>query len=207
MFYLIGAGGHAKVILEILEDQMELIGGLVDTNNTITQLLDYPVTKGLEDIYRIEEDKVIVSIGANHIRKIITDRSKNKYRYGRLVHSKAIVSSRSSIGVGTVIMPGVVINTGVSIGEHCIINTSTSIDHDCYVGDFAHLSPNSTLAGNVQVGEGAHIGIGASIIPGIKIGKWATIGAGAVIIRDVPDFAVVIGVPGKVIRYNNTYGE
>ena len=45
------------------------------------------------------------------------------------------------------------------------------------------------------------IGIGAVIIQGIKIGKWAIIGAGAVIVNDIPDYAMVVGVPGKIIKY------
>jgi acetyltransferase EpsM len=53
------------------------------------------------------------------------------------------------------------------------------------------------------VGEGTQVGTGASIIPGVKIGKWASIGAGAVIVEDVPDFAVVVGNPGKIIKYLN----
>jgi acetyltransferase EpsM len=58
------------------------------------------------------------------------------------------------------------------------------------------------LAGNVFVGEGTHVGIGASIIPGVKIGKWVIIGAGTIILNDVPDYAVIVGNPGKIIRYN-----
>ncbi len=55
----------------------------------------------------------------------------------------------------------------------------------------------------MEVGEGTHVGIGACVIQGIKIGKWATIGAGAVIIKDVPDGAVVVGNPAKIIKMNN----
>ena len=64
------------------------------------------------------------------------------------------------------------------------------------------MSPNVSLAGNVTIGEGSHIGIGSCVIQGIKIGKWATIGAGAVIIKDVPDYAVVVGNPGTIIKFN-----
>ena len=96
---------------------------------------------------------------------------------------------------GTVVMAGVSINADTRIGFHCIINTNASID-------YVYISPNAALAGNVLVKEGAHIGIGASIIQGVKIGRWSTIGAGAVIIDDIPDFAVVVGNPGKVIKFN-----
>ena len=69
------------------------------------------------------------------------------------------------------------------------------------------MAPRASLAGSVAIGEGTHIGIGASIIQGVTIGKWATIGAGAVIIRDVPDFAVVVGNPGRILKYNSKENE
>ena len=84
-----------------------------------------------------------------------------------------------------------------------IINTSCSIDHDCTLEDYVHVSPNATLCGTILVGEGTHIGAGATIIPNISIGKWVTIGAGAVIIENVPDHAVVVGNPGRIIKYND----
>jgi acetyltransferase EpsM len=60
----------------------------------------------------------------------------------------------------------------------------------------------AALAGSVIVEEGSQIGINATIRQGIKIGKWVTIGAGAVIVKDVPDYAVVVGNPGRIIKYN-----
>ncbi len=88
--------------------------------------------------------------------------------------------------------------------NYVIINTGASVDHDNIIGDYCHISPQATLCGNVSVGEGTHIGAGAVVIPGIKIGKWAVIGAGSVIVRDVPDYAVVMGNPGKIKRYIET---
>jgi acetyltransferase EpsM len=76
------------------------------------------------------------------------------------------------------------------------------VDHDCELGNFVHVSPNVALAGNVKVGEGTHLGIGSCVIQGIIIGKWATIGAGTVVITDVPDHAVIVGNPGRIIKYN-----
>ncbi len=76
------------------------------------------------------------------------------------------------------------------------------MEYDCELEDYVHVSPKAVLAGNVKVGEGTHIGVAAVVIPGVKIVKWCTIGAGSVIIRDVPDFAVVLGNPGRVIGSN-----
>lgn len=205
MVFLIGASGHAKVIIEILEMQGVTIGGLSDVNPNITTLLNYPVGVNFSVLFDNLKDIVIICVGNNLIRKKIV--SNNSYNYGLAIYPKASISPRSTIGPGTVVMAGTAINTGVRIGNHAIINTNASIDHDCCIEDYVHLSPNTALAGNVSIGEGTHIGIGACIIPGIKIGKWATIGAGSVIINDIPDYAVVVGNPGKIIKYSNKDAE
>lgn len=196
---LFGASGHAKVILNILELSGESVSFLVDGNPNVKKLNGYPVIH--ESQFDLAEEPLFISIGNNTIRKKLA----NKYsgNYGRAIHPKSILDSNVEVGEGTVVMAGAVINNSAIIGNHCIINTSANVDHDCVVGNFAHVSPNATLCGTVSVGEGTHIGAGATVAPNIKIGKWATIGAGSVIISDVPDFAIVVGNPGAIIKYND----
>jgi len=198
MVYLIGASGHAKVIVEILEKRGLYIGGLQDANPAITSLLGNDVHPELPDLFDPNDDELIISIGNNAIRKKLAE--SLAYRYISAIHSSANISKRATIGKGTAIMAGVSINADVEIGKHVIINTNASIDHDCVLENYVHISPNAALAGNVTVGEGTHIGIGACIIQGINIGKWCTIGAGSVIIKDVPDGATVVGNPGRIIK-------
>ena len=200
MIYLYGASGHAKVIIEIFERQQRKIAGLIDVNPAITALLNYPVYPSLKDSSFNDEMELVLSIGNNAIRKKLAEQIKVKYTTA--IHPSANISTRAVIVEGTVVMSGVSVNSDATIGQHVILNTNCSVDHDCIINDFVHISPNAVIAGNVSVGEGTHIGIGACIIQGIKIGKWATIGAGAVIINDVPDYAVVVGNPGKIIKYN-----
>jgi acetyltransferase EpsM len=198
--YLFGASGHCKVVLDIL---------LLNNFIPIAIYDDAPEENFLREIPIINSDKLpknstdsfLISIGNNFHRKKISE--KHKLNYISVAHPKAVVSSKSTIGEGTIVMANAVVNPDAQIGRHCIINTGAVIEHDCILADFIHISPNASLAGNVSVGEGTHIGIGATVIQGIKIGQWATIGAGAVIIEDVPDFAVVVGVPGKTIRYQS----
>lgn len=195
--YLYGASGHGKVIAEIAEDLNISIEGFIDGNIEVKSILDYKViANSAKDL----TGDAVISIGNNAIRKKIAENNTH-LNYVHLISSQANVSKRVLVGCGTVIMNGVSINSSTSIGNHCIINTNASVDHDCVIDDYVHISPNVGLAGNVEVGEGTHIGIGASVIQGIKIGKWCTIGAGAVIIKDVPDYAVVVGNPGKIIKY------
>lgn len=198
MVYLIGASGHAKVIIEILEKGGIYIGGLLDANTSIKTLLDHDVHQEMPDFFNPDDDEIIIAIGDNFIRHKLG--RLLPYKYTSAIHPQTNISKRAKIGIGTVIMAGVSINSDVTIGEHSIINTNASIDHDCVLGNYVHISPNVALAGAVKVGEGTHIGIGACVIQGITIGKWCTIGAGAVIIKDVPDGATVVGNPGRVIK-------
>lgn len=202
MVYLYGASGHAKVIVETLELEQKVIGGLIDSNPAITSLLEYPVYPKLPDSFDVKKDSLIVSIGGNAIRRKIVNQLSTLFSTS--VHPSANVSKRATIEEGTVVMAGVTINAACTIGKHVILNTNCSVDHDCVMGDFVHVSPNVALAGDVSVGEGTHIGIGACVIQGIKIGKWATIGAGAILIKDVPDYAVVVGNPGEIIKFNDS---
>jgi sugar O-acyltransferase (sialic acid O-acetyltransferase NeuD family) len=191
---LIGASGHCKVIIEIIEQTQGTIKAIYDAGLSASSLLGYPVQAG-DPV----EDNTIIAIGSNAKRKQIAD--SLPVRFATAVHPRANISTRCSIGAGSVVMAGATINSETVIGTHCIINTNASVDHDCIISDFAHISPNASLAGNVTVGEGAQVGIGSTVIQGVKIGKWAIIGAGSVVTRDVPDFAVVVGVPGAVIKY------
>lgn len=198
MVYLIGASGHAKVIIEILEELNVKIQALKDDNPTITSLVGYDVYREFPAIFNKEIDKIIISIGNNSIRKRIA--TSNDYNFMTAVHPSSNISVRCSLGAGTVVMAGATINSSVRVGKHAIINTNCSIDHDCVIEDYVHISPNAAIAGIVKIGEGTHIGIGASVIQCINIGKWCTIGAGAVVIRDIPDGCTVVGNPGKVIK-------
>lgn len=200
ILYLYGASGHAKVVLEIAEKLNVTVGGLIDSNPNIKQLLNYPVfTEG--HFLHGDLDCCVISIGNNEARKIVSE--KLDVEFANLLHPSSNFSRRIEIAKGTVAMAGVTVNSSVSVGSHVILNTNCSIDHDCVIGDFVHISPNVALAGNIIVGEGSHVGVGACVIQGVKIGKWCTIGAGAVVIRDVPDYSVVVGNPGRVIKMNS----
>ncbi|WP_426481871.1 acetyltransferase [Chryseobacterium sp. R2ACT005] len=194
--YLFGASGHGKVIADIATANDIKIKAFIDQDITKKECYGLPVLNTLP----ADQEKLIISIGNNAIRKKIAQEIKNEI--GILIHPKSINSDSVTIEEGTVVMGGVVINAETTIGKHCIINTNASVDHDCVIEDFVHISPNAALAGGVEIGEGTQIGIGASVIQGIKIGKWCVVGAGAVIINDIPDYSVVVGNPGKIIKKN-----
>jgi sugar O-acyltransferase (sialic acid O-acetyltransferase NeuD family) len=195
---ILGTGGHAKIILDIAKQTNQVIEAFYDDNSQIynTNFNGYNVIGPIE---KLTNKNAIIAIGNNKIRKEISNRV-NKVNWKTLIHNATIISENVVIGNGSLIVAGAILQTCTIIGKHCIVNTNASIDHDCVINDFVHISPSATLCGNVAIGEGTHIGAGATIIPNIKIGKWCVIGAGAVITKDVPDYSLVIGIPGKIIK-------
>jgi sugar O-acyltransferase (sialic acid O-acetyltransferase NeuD family) len=196
---LYGASGHCKVVIDILQSNNQTISFIIDDNPKLETILELPILHS-ENVDLSKIKNVILSIGNNKVRKKLHFSLKANFVHA--IHPKAIISKHVFLDEGTVVMAGAVINPNTNIGKHCIINTLAVVEHDCSLADFVHISPNTSLAGGVTVGEGSHVGIGATIIQGLKIGKWVTIGAGAVIIKDIPDFAVVVGNPGKIIKYS-----
>lgn len=201
--YVFGASGHGKVIASILLATNPLaFKGFLDDNPTSPVVMNLPVLLSSEVSCGIGL-KVIIGIGNNRIRKAVSERLNASYFSA--LHPSSVVCPTVNLGLGTVVSAQGVINADSKIGSHCIVNSGAVVEHDCILGDFVHVSPNAALAGNVVVGDGTQIGIGAVVIQGITIGKWVTIGAGAVIINDVPDFAVVVGNPGRIIKYNSNF--
>ena len=193
--YLYGAGGHAKVILDILEAQGYEVAGVVDDNSALTEFMGKPVLHGVKEV-----SPVIISIGLTGTRRKVVEKLNPTTVYGTAIHPSAIVSPHATIEEGTVVMQGAIVQTGAQIGKHCIINTGASVDHDCILGDFVHISPHATLCGDVKVGEGTWIGAGAVVIQGIRIGKNCMIGAGSVVCKDVPDGVKAYGNPCKIVE-------
>lgn len=191
--YLYGAGGHAKVILDILEAQGYEVAGVVDDNPALTEFMGKPVLHGVKEV-----SPVIISIGINGTRRKVVEKQDPTTVYGTAIHPSAIVSPHATIEEGTVVMQGAIVQTGTQIGKHCIINTGASVDHDCVLENFVHISPHATLCGDVKVGEGTWIGAGAVVIQGIRIGKNCVIGAGSVVCKDVPDGVKAYGNPCKI---------
>lgn len=198
--FLYGASGHCKVVIDAIElSSDKIIEAVFDDNPKGNFIAGIPVLVSNNDALE-KCDDFIITIGNNTIRKKIAKKLNTNYL--TVFHTKSIVAKSVEVGDGTVVLAGAIVNSDVKIGMHCIINSGVVIEHDCEIDNYVHVSPCASLAGNVVVGEGTHIGIGSSVIQGIKIGKWVTIGAGAVILKDVPDYAVVVGNPGKTIKFN-----
>lgn len=197
-----GSGGHAAVIVDIIECLPSLrVGGVCDheADRLGVHFLGYTV--GAPDDYPLEWP-FVVGLGDNQERaqRVAELAARGRGFVAALVHPRACVSRHATLGEGTVVMAGAVINPRSTLGSHVIVNTRASIDHDCVLGDYAHISPGANVAGRVSVGAFTQVGIGASVIQVIRIGSRVVIGAGAVVIRDVPDDVVMVGNPARLLR-------
>lgn len=198
MNYLFGASGHGLVINDILKLNNIEIDKFVDIN------LSRNFWDGIEVVHPNSlsinsDDKFIISIGNNKFRKENVTLIPTA-QFFNAIHPNSCIAKNVKMGVGVVVCANSVINPNVTIGDHVILNSSSCIEHESIIGNYSHISPGAIICGNVKIGEGTHIGAGATVIPNINIGKWSVIGAGAVIINDVPDYSLVVGVPGKIIK-------
>ena len=200
---IIGSGGHAKVIVDILETSSDYqISGLLDPGNLGNTVLGVPVVGDdilLESLYAEGMKKVFIAIGDNRKRGILFNKAKKiGYTVVNAISCHSTVSSSVKLGEGIAIMAGAVINPDTIIGDNTIINTGTTIDHDCIISKNVHIAPGCSIAGRVKIGSGSFIGIGTKIIPEISVGSSTVIGAGSVVINNIPSRVTAFGVPARV---------
>ena len=202
-----GAGGHAKVVLDVLMACADRrIIGLLDNDARLhgTTCLGVPVL-GADDLISsvIAQGVTDFFLGIGSVSS--TERRQRLYEFGlshglvpvSTLHPSAIVSSRAVIGSGVTVLAGAIINAGALLGANVLINTAGVVEHDCVVGDHVHLASGAILLGGVRVDAGAHVGSGATVRQGIAVGAGAIVGAGAVVVADVPPGETVVGVPAR----------
>jgi sugar O-acyltransferase (sialic acid O-acetyltransferase NeuD family) len=212
---IIGASGHAKVIIDMLKRQNNCtVVGIIDVKEKIgQQVMGYEIL-GTEEILPnlVREYKNlegIIAIGDNSVRNAVLKKIHSivpDFNFAAVVDSSAVIAENVLIGQGTAIMPGVVVNNAASIGNFCILNTKSSLDHDSIMEDFSSLAPGVTVGGNVKIGHHSAISLGANIIHGIEIGEHTVVGAGSTVVRSIPANVVAFGVPAKIVR-NRIEGE
>ncbi|MBI5866046.1 MAG: acetyltransferase [Planctomycetes bacterium] len=203
-----GAGGHGRVVLDILmHDRATEVLGFLDNNREIIgrRIDGLPVHGTIADLGPIAErlgaTGVVIAIGDNGVRRGLA-RQAERLGVGlaSAIHASATIAHNATIGRNVVIAAGTVVCANCQIGDSVILNTGCIIDHQTMIGEGSHICPGVRIAGRVKVEPGVFVGIGATVVPKVTLGCEAIIGAGAVVIEDVPPMATVVGVPAKSVR-------
>lgn len=195
---VIGAGGHAKVVIDAWCLAGKAIESVYDSNPNkqgIVLLNKIPVALLADDL---QAHYVHIAVGNNPIRQRLADKHLAKHgRYVTVQHPLASVSTFAQIAEGVFIASGATVAADAKIGRGSIINHGAVVDHDCMVADFAHIAPNATLGGAVTIGQRTLIGAGAVVLPGINIGNDVVVGAGAVVTHNIDNGLQVKGIPAR----------
>jgi len=192
---LIGAGGHARSCIDVIEQQGQYqIVGLVGLPEELhSQHLGYEVIATDNELAQLVQGTSYALITTGQIqtaklRKYLYQQAtQSGFKMPVFISPTAHVSSHATIGDGTIVMHGAIVNAGAKVGNNCIINTRALIEHDVVVEDHCHISTGAILNGGVRVGAGSFIGSGCVVKEGLTIGKDCLVGIGLTVRHTLAD--------------------
>ena len=206
--HVVGAGGHAKVVISTLRAAGYTVAAAYDDNAARWGdiVSGVPIVGGIAQLAALPDAPAILAIGANAVRRRIAAQLPH-VRWVTAVHPSAVVDSSARLGAGAAVFAQAVIQPDAVIGAHAIVNTAATVDHDNVLGDYAQIAPGAHLSGGVRLEDGVFLGTNGAVNPGVTIGAWTIVGAGAVVIRDLPAHVTAVGVPARIIKARNEKDE
>jgi sugar O-acyltransferase (sialic acid O-acetyltransferase NeuD family) len=196
---LVGAGGHAKVVLEALHAGFPGVAVGVFDDAASGTLLGIPIVR-LPAAGAVPGPAHVAIGDASARERLCRALLQAGVHLLAIAHPAAIVSPSARLAGGVFAAAKCVIGPQATVGEAAIVNHGAIVDHDCVVGEWSHIAPGVVLGGGVSVGRAALVGAGATVLPGVRIGEHAIIGAGAVVARDVAPRTRVAGVPARPLQ-------
>lgn len=208
---ILGAREHAKVIFATLGDALssewEVVGFLDDNPQLAgTKLLGKPVLGSISQLEELARSKKIagalVGISCNHMplrKRLFSEIQKLKLETPTVISPTAHVHSTSKIGKGTLVCSGAVVHMFATVGSNAVLYSNSTVEHECVLGDNVYLGPGVNFCAAVSVGKNTFIGTGANVVCP-KVGEDVVVGAGAAVVEDLPDGAIAVGVPARVLR-------
>lgn len=199
---LLGAGGHAKVLLALCRALGHAVDGICDPDLHDQRA---PLWEGIpvvgDDSYLNTLTPSCTelinglghTIGSSKRAELFISFRKQGFLFPKAVHPFAWVAPNTQLGNGVQVMAGSVIQTDSSVAANTIINSHASVDHDCVIEEHCHIAPGVILCGGVTVQQGVFIGAGATILPGVTVGSHSVVGAGATLYEDLPPAHKAVG--------------
>jgi len=204
---ILGAGGHGRVVLDILLSARRYRAvGFLDSNPAMhgRRMDGLPILGGLDVLPQLRAQGIrsaIVAIGDNGVRRGFADEIESAgFELINAIHPSANLAHNVTLGRNVVVAAGALVCAHCQIGDSAILNTGCIVDHESMIGTSAHICPGARLAGRVTVEAGAFIGIGATVLQCLRIGCEAIVGGGAVVTRSVEPMTTVVGVPARPIK-------
>jgi len=183
---LIGAGGHCKSCIDVIEQENKfIIAGIVDINTSISDFLEYPLLGHDDDLAKLKlnYDYALIAIGqikSPAIRIRLYDYAKSLgFKLPAIISPRAYVSKHAKIGNGTIVMHDALINTGAIVGDNCIINTKSLIEHDAVIENNCHISTGAIINGGAIIKQGSFVGSNAATKESVKTHEKDFINAGS----------------------------
>lgn len=188
----------AKVVLHLPESSGAGDIPLAARIVALSELCDAPEVQTLED-FRPGDGELYLLGPTTPTRARLAEEIDRRFelRYHTLVHPTAYVSPLAQLGQGVFVGAKSVIASGACLGDHVFVNRGVTVGHDTHIGSFSRIQPGANVGGLSRIGSSVTIAIGATLLERLVVGNGATVGAGAVAIDDVPDGALVLGVPAK----------
>lgn len=192
---LIGAGGHARACIDVIEQHGRYhIAGLVGTPEEMhTRHLGYAVIATDTELPQLTSDNEYALVAVGQVQspdtriRLYHRAVELGFNLPSIVAPTAHVSRHASVGAGTVVMHGAIINAGARVGSNCIINSNALVEHDARVGDHCHISTGAIVNGSSSVGSGSFVGSGSVIKDGVRIGTRCVVGLGVCVRKDQAD--------------------
>lgn len=201
---ILGTHFFAPEVLDLISETPGFrVDGFVenlDRERTTEPLAGLPV-HWIDDVVRFAPThRAVCALGTTKRRRLIEEAAALGLGFATVMHPRARVSTRSTLGEGTIASVGVIVAVNTRIGRHVILNRGALIGHDTVVGDYVTVGPGANVAGLCTIGDGAYIAMGAVVVDRVEIGASAVVAAGAVVTKDVPPNVQVIGVPARIVK-------
>jgi len=211
---IVGAGGHARDLLDVFEACNAVEPGAWDVVGYVSEVVEEHgrTIRGLTVLggwewfgsaaaREVPDLKIVCAVGDSPLRQRLVGQAEALgLEFVSVVHPAAVVPPDAVVGKGVLVSAGALTTSSMWIGDHVILNLGCTVAHDAVLGDFCTLAPGVHVSGHVRMGAGCDLGTGAVVLPRIEIGAWTVVGAGAVVTQNLPSHVTAVGVPARIIK-------